>query len=143
MTDLDAPLQSLPHGAGFRFVDALTKLNPGKAGAGIYRLRGDEAFFQGHFPGRPILPAVIMAEAIAQMAGIVVQSDPDIPAMSDLRLTAIRQMKITGTAVPGETLLIEAEMQGRMGNLVQAAGRVRVDEKVIAEGQVTLSGGAP
>jgi 3-hydroxyacyl-[acyl-carrier-protein] dehydratase len=142
MIDLAAALHSLPHGAAFRFVDALTKLDPGKSGAGTYRLRGDEAFFKGHFPGQPILPAVIMVEAIAQMAGIVLQSDPEIPAMADLRLTAIRQMKIMGTGVPGETLAIEAEVQGRMGNLVQAAGRIRVGGNLIAEGQVTLSGGA-
>jgi 3-hydroxyacyl-[acyl-carrier-protein] dehydratase len=49
-------------------------------------------------------------------------------------------VKILGTATPGETLLIEAEVQGRMGPLVQASGRVRVGDRVIAEGQVTLSG---
>lgn len=134
-------LEALPHGSGFRFVDVLLKIDPGRSAAGTYLLRGDEAFFAGHFPGRPMLPAVIMVEAMAQMAGIAIQTDPAIPRLPDLRLTAIRNVKILGTAVPGETLHIEAEVQGRMGNLVQAAGRVQVADRLIAEGQVTLSGG--
>ncbi len=140
MPDFAAALQSLPHGAAFRFVDELTQLEPGKSATGHYLLRGDEAFLTGHFPGQPILPAVIMVEAIAQVAGIALQTDPDVPALAHLRLTAIRQVKILGTSVPGETLEIQAEVQGRMGHLVQAGGRVRVAGRVIAEGQVTLSG---
>lgn len=81
-----------------------------------------------------------MIEAIAQVAGMALQCDPVIPPMPDLRLAAVRNVKVTGTAVPGETLQIEAEVQGRMGNLVQASGRVRVGDRIIAEGQVTLSG---
>ena len=139
--NLDDALRSLPHGRAFRFVDELISLDPGRAASGTYLLRGDEAFLEGHFPAHPILPAVIMVEAIAQMAGIAAQTDPQIPAMRDLRLTAIRSVKIFGTAIPKEKLLIEAVIQGRMGNLVQASGKVSVAGKVIAEGQVTLSGG--
>jgi 3-hydroxyacyl-[acyl-carrier-protein] dehydratase len=140
MSDLAAALQSLPHGPAFKFVDSISALDPGKSATGVYRLRGDEAFLAGHFPGQPILPAVIMVEAIAQVAGIALQTDPAIPPIPDLRLTAIRNVKILGTAIPGQTLQIEAEVQGRMGNLVQAAGRIRVGDRIIAEGQVTLAG---
>jgi 3-hydroxyacyl-[acyl-carrier-protein] dehydratase len=140
MSDLAAALQSLPHGPEFKFVDSISALDPGKSATGVYLLSGDEAFLAGHFPGQPILPAVIMVEAIAQVAGIALQSDPAIPPIPDLRLTAIRNVKILGTAVPGETMQIEAEIQGRMGNLVQAFGRIRVGDRVIAEGQVTLGG---
>lgn len=136
------PLDSLPHGPEFRFVDAILELVPGKAALGTYLLKGSEDFLRGHFPAQPILPAVIMVEAIAQVAGVALQSDPEIPPMPDLRLTAIRNVKILGTATPGETLQIEATVQGRMGNLVQATGSVRVGDKVIAEGQVTMSGGS-
>ncbi|MEZ0276381.1 MAG: 3-hydroxyacyl-ACP dehydratase FabZ family protein [Roseimicrobium sp.] len=134
------PLESLPHGPEFRFVDAIVELEPGRRAVGTYLLKGSEDFLRGHFPAQPILPAVIMVEAIAQVAGVALQCDPEIPPMPDLRLTAIRNVKILGTATPGETLHIEATVQGRMGNLVQASGRVRVGERVIAEGQVTMSG---
>lgn len=142
MIDPTAALQLLPHGPGFRFVDSLSNLEPGKSAAGTYLLRGDEAFLAGHFPGQPLMPAVLMVEAMAQLAGIAAQTDPEIPAMPGLRLTAIRLVKIFGAAFPGETLHIEAEVQGRMGNLVQATGRVLVADRVLAEGQVTLSGAA-
>lgn len=131
----------MPHGPEFRFVDVVVELDPGVRAVGNYLLKGSEDFLRGHFPAQPILPAVIMVEAIAQVAGIALQSDPFVPPMPDLRLTAIRSVKISGTAVPGERLTIEASVQGRMGNLVQATGRVRVGERTIAEGQVTLSGG--
>ena len=140
--NLQDALQSLPHGPGFRFVDELTALDPGRSAAGTYRLHPEAPFLEGHFPGRPLMPAVLMVEAIAQVAGIAAQTDPVIPAMPDLRLTAIRGIKIYGTAFPGETLTIESEIMGRMGNLVQASGKVRVGDRVIAEGQVTLSGAA-
>ena len=96
--------------------------------------------FEGHFPGQPIMPAVLMVEAMAQLAGVAAQSDPTIPALPGLRLTAIRGVKVFGTAVPGETLTLCVEVQGRMGSLIQATGKVSVGERVIAEGQITLSG---
>ena len=88
-----------------------------------------------------MMPGVLLVEAIAQVAGIAAQTDPQVPAMDDLRLTAIRNMKVYGAALPGELLLIESEVQGRMNNLVLASGKVSVAGRVLAEGQVTLSGG--
>lgn len=140
MSDFDSALKSLPHGPEFRFVNVLIELDPGKSAVGHYLLSGEETFLAGHFPGQPLMPAVLMVEAIAQVAGIAAQTDPVIPALADMRLTAIRQVKIYGAAFPGETLRIEATIQGRMGNLVQASGRVSVDDRVLVEGQVTLSG---
>src|SRR5436853_2809197 len=97
-------LANLPHGPAFRFVDRLISLEPGKHGTGEYRLRGDEAFLSGHFPGQPLFPGVLLVEAAAQIAGIVAQCDPQIPPMPGLKLTALRTVKIFGTAKPGETV---------------------------------------
>src|SRR6185369_105155 len=97
-------LASLPHGPEFRFVDRLLELDPGKSGAGEYTVRADEPFLRGHFPGQPIFPGVLLVEAAAQVAGTVAQSDPQIPPMPGLKLTAMRAIKISGTARPGEVL---------------------------------------
>ena len=59
----------LPHGPEFRFLDRVLSLTPGKEGTGEYRVRGDEPFLRGHFPGDPILPGVLLIEAAAQLAG--------------------------------------------------------------------------
>jgi 3-hydroxyacyl-[acyl-carrier-protein] dehydratase len=134
-------LAALPHGSEFRFVDRLESLTPGHAAVGVYQLPTDAAFLAGHFPEAPIMPGVLMIEALAQVAGIAAQTDPGKPALEDLRLTAIRQIKILGTILPGQSLWIHAEISGRLGNLIQAAGRVTDEEgTLLVEGQVTLSG---
>lgn len=139
--DLANALASLPHGPEFRFVDELTALQPGQSAAGRYHLPEDAAFLAGHFPARPLMPGVLMIEALAQVAGIAAQTHPEVPPLGDLRLTAIRAVKILGTIAPGETLHLEAEISGRLGPLVQASGRVTTEKGVVLlEGQVTLSG---
>src|SRR5437870_10873379 len=117
---LTQALALLPHGPEFRFLDRLLALNPGQSGVGEYRLRGDEPFLRGHFPGQPIMPGVLVVEAAAQLAGVVAQSDPAREPLKDLKLTAIRGVKILGAVAPGEVILLEARVTGRMGGLVQA-----------------------
>ena len=137
---LQAALALLPHGAEFRFLDRLLELDPGKSGVGEYRVRGDEPFLRGHFPGEPLMPGVLLVEATAQLAGVVAQSDPAIPALPGLKLTALRNVKILGSARPGETLRIEACVTGRLGKLIQGHGKVLVNAQVILAAELTLSG---
>jgi 3-hydroxyacyl-[acyl-carrier-protein] dehydratase len=136
-------MASLPHGAEFRFLDKVSRLIPGKEGAAEYRVRGDEFFLRGHFPGDPIFPGVLMIEAVAQLAGIVAQSDPSVTPLAALKLAALRGVKILGAARPGDVLQFEARVIGRMGNLVQAEAQGRVADKVLLVAQLTLSGDAP
>jgi 3-hydroxyacyl-[acyl-carrier-protein] dehydratase len=135
-------LAALPHGPEFRFVDRLTALVPGQSGAGEYVVRGDEPFLKGHFPGEPLLPGVLLIEAVAQLAGVVAQSDPQHAPLPGLKLTAIRGAKILGTAKPGETVQLEAQIAGRMGNLIQARASARVAGNVVLQCEVTLAGAA-
>jgi 3-hydroxyacyl-[acyl-carrier-protein] dehydratase len=137
---LEQALASLPHGPEFRFIDRLSVLDPGKIGTGEYTVRGDEPFLKGHFPGQPLMPGVLLIEAVAQLAGTVAQSDPQIPPMPGLKLTALRNVKILGTAKPGEVIQVEANVKGRLGNLVQAEVKAAVNGAVILQGEVTLSG---
>jgi len=135
-------LARLPHGPEFRFVDRLVGLQPGESGIGEYTLRGDEAFLAGHFPGNPLMPGVLLIEAAAQLAGVVAQCDPAVPPLDGLKLTAVRNAKILGTASPGQTVRIEAEIDGRMGNLIQASAIVLLQDKEILRMALTLSGAA-
>jgi len=140
MNDLERALDRLPHGAEFRFLDRLTALEPGKAGCGEYCVRGDEPFLRGHFPGEPVFPGVLLVEAAAQLAGVVAQSDPQIPPLAGLKLTALRNVKILGTAKPGETIRLEAKITGRLANLIQAQVTARVGDETVLNAELTLSG---
>lgn len=135
-------LERLPHGPEFRFVDRLVELEGGRRGVGEYRVRGDEAFLAGHFPGDPLLPGVILIEAGAQLAGVVAQSDPVQPHLHGLKLAAVRQARIRGSARPGQMVRLEAEVIGRMAGLVQARVRASVEGRSVLEAEVTL-GGSP
>ena len=138
--DLEAALGALPHGQAFRFLDALESLVPGLEATASYLVRGDEAFLEGHFPGNPMMPGVILIEAIAQLGGVLTQTDPKHPVMADLRLTGVRAAKILGAAVPGERLRIRAKLEGRLGGLVQIEGDVVGPHGLLATGKVMLSG---
>lgn len=137
---LTEALSRLPHGPEFRFLDRLLELEPGIRGVGEYRVRGDEPFLKGHFPGEPLMPGVLLVEAAAQLAGVVAQSDPNIAPLAGLKLTALRSVKILGTAQPGETIRIRAQISGRMGGLIQAAAEAFVGEVRMLIADLTLVG---
>lgn len=137
---LAAALQALPHGPEFRFLDRLTSLDPGREGVGEYRLRGEEPFLRGHFPGQPIMPGVLLVEAAAQLAGVVAQSDPRVTPIAGLKLTALRAVKFLGSARPGELIRLEARVTGRLGNLVQAHAAASVAGRIVLRADLTLGG---
>jgi 3-hydroxyacyl-[acyl-carrier-protein] dehydratase len=139
---LQEVLKLLPHGPEFRFVDRLLSLVPGREAVGEYRVRGDEPALRGHFPGAPLFPGVLLVEAAVQLAGVVAQSDPAIPPLPELKLAALRAVKIHGSARPGETLRIEARVTGRLGELVQAQAHVWVGSKRVLNAGLTLCGTA-
>jgi len=138
----EGALAALPHGPEFRFVDRLTALDPGKSGAGEYEVRAGSEFLRGHFPGEPILPGVLLVEAVAQLGGVVAQSDPQITPLPGLKLTGIRGAKISGTARPGEREEMWMSVMGRMGNLIQVSGSATVEGREILRCEVTLAGTA-
>jgi 3-hydroxyacyl-[acyl-carrier-protein] dehydratase len=137
---LQLAMKSLPHGPEFRFVDRLLSLEPGRSGVGEYRVRGDEYYLRGHLPGEPILPGVLLVEAGAQVAGMVAQEDPANPSLPRLKLTALRAVKILGSARPGETLRIEASITGRLGSMIQAEVTAYIANTKVMSAELTLSG---
>src|ERR1019366_8413167 len=133
-------MRLLPHGPEFCFVDRMISLTPGKEGVGEYRVRGDEYFLRGHLPGEPIMPGVLMAEAAAQVAGMVAQEDPANPRWPRLKLTALRAVKILGAVRPGDTMRIEAVITGILGDMIQARVFATVADEKVLSAEVTLSG---
>jgi 3-hydroxyacyl-[acyl-carrier-protein] dehydratase len=140
---LQNALKSLPHGPEFRFLDRLVSMVPGRHGVGEYLVRGDEFYLRGHLPGEPIFPGVLLVEAAAQLAGVVAQNDPALQPLPGLKLTALRTVKILGSALPGQTVLLEATITGRLGPLVQARVSASVANLKVMSAELTLSGLAP
>jgi 3-hydroxyacyl-[acyl-carrier-protein] dehydratase len=139
--DLVQALSALPHGPEFRFIDELTELVPGVSAKAVWKLKGDEEFLRGHFPGAPLMPGVLMIEALAQLGGILVQTRPGEAPLKNLRLTAVRQIKILGSITPGQSLHLSGSLQGMLETLGQVIGEIRDDAgNVIITGSVTLAG---
>jgi len=127
------PIQlGLPHREPFIFVDEVTELTPGDSARGRKTFPPEEAFFRGHFPGDPLVPGVILTEALAQIAGIAV-------AQPGLRLAAIRTMKFPRAARPSQRIDLEASKTGEAGGLFQFAVKASVNGETVAEGAVVLA----
>lgn len=95
--------------------------------------------FQGHFPGNPLVPGVILTEALAQTAGIAAGSTGADHARPRFLLSAIRQMKFLHPARPEERIVLRAEKRGEMGGLLQFTVRATVADKLVAEGELVLN----
>ncbi|MGY6500149.1 MAG: 3-hydroxyacyl-ACP dehydratase FabZ [Acidimicrobiales bacterium] len=112
MSGLPAPVDVIPHRAPFLFLDEVVELVPGVSARGRWSLTGDEAFFAGHFPGRPTLPGVLMVEAIAQLGAYVVLSDERFVGKLPL-FGGVDSARFRRQAAPGDTLDLEITL-GRM-----------------------------
>ena len=86
------------------------------------------------------MPGVLLVEAAAQLAGTVAQSDPRLGPMRNLKLTALRGVKILGSARPGEVIRLEARITGRLANLIQAEATASVGGRLVMQAELTLSG---
>lgn len=108
----------LPHREPFLFVTDLYTVEPGQSATGAWRLTGDEAFFAGHFPGRPTLPGVLMVEALAQLGGVAVLADPHYAGKLPL-FGGIEKARFRRQVIPGDLL----EMEVTLGRMSVRAGR--------------------
>ena len=133
--DLSQLLGKLPHGEPFRFVTELTQVKPGVSARGLWRVRGDEPFFAGHFPGRPLVPGVLLAEALAQVSGLLVAA---AEGLQEGRLASFDVRFLRAVAPPAEIELY-SQAAGGVGGLRQFEVEARAAGDVIAQGSVALS----
>jgi len=126
-----------PHGPRFRFIDRFEKKGP-TTGTGWKYLNRDETYFQDHFPGQPIMPAVLIVECAAQTAGVLVMQDSQDPK-TPLFLASIDQFRILGPVFPDETLETTASVEKEFGSLIVFEVQCKVSDRMVARGRLMLS----
>jgi 3-hydroxyacyl-[acyl-carrier-protein] dehydratase len=129
----------LPHRPPFVFVRELLETDPGVSAACTTSFDPADPMFEGHFPGNPLVPGVILTEALAQTAGIAAASGFPGPARPLFLLSAIRSMKFHRAARPAEVINLYAEKLAHVGHLLQFAVTASVRGQPVAEGQLVLS----
>ena len=125
----------LPHRYPFLLVDRVIEIEDGKRAVGIKNVTINEPFFQGHFPQNPIMPGVLIVEALAQVGAVMLLSMPENKGKLGV-FTGIDSMKFRRQVVPGDTLRLEAELLMYRHGMGKAKVSATVDGKVAAAGEI-------
>jgi 3-hydroxyacyl-[acyl-carrier-protein] dehydratase len=129
------PADVLPHRDPFLLLSEVVSVTPGQSAVGRWQLSGDEAFFAGHFPGRPTLPGVLMVESLAQLGGIAVLLDDRYTGKLPL-FGGIERARFRRQVVPGETLELEVTMDRLSARAGKGHGRAHVDGQTACEAEL-------
>lgn len=132
-------MRILPHRYPFLLVDRITELEPDKRVVGLKNVTINEQFFQGHFPGMPVMPGVLIIECMAQVAGVMIYKDVQEPKDKLIYFTGIEKARFRRPVVPGDQLRVEMNLLNRRHNFGKLQGQATVEGKLAAEAVVTFA----
>lgn len=133
-----AEIQSLlPHRYPFLLIDRVQELNPDQRIVGIKNVTTNEPFFQGHFPGRPVMPGVLVIEAMAQVGAVLVLKSMGCATRPVVYLTGIDGAKFRKPVVPGDRLRFEIDVVKKRAPFWKMQGKAFVEAELVCEAEVT------
>jgi 3-hydroxyacyl-[acyl-carrier-protein] dehydratase len=135
----DPSVLNLPHKPPFLFVQAIVTCDPGMAAECETTFEREDPMFAGHFPDNPLVPGVILTEALAQTAGVAAAAAYPEESRPRFLLSAIRQMKFFQAVRPGQRIVLRAETLAQVDELLQFRVEALVDGKQVAAGQLVLN----
>jgi 3-hydroxyacyl-[acyl-carrier-protein] dehydratase len=141
MMDLDEMIEGLPHSFPFRMVDRILDIEKGKKAVALKNVSVDEPYFLGHFPNEPILPWVLILEAMAQTGGLAFQSSFESQGKGVPFLARIEEFRLKKRVTPGDQIIIEAEILHTFSNLAKVNASAKVGGEIVAEGTFVLARG--
>lgn len=136
--DINEIMRIIPHRYPFLLVDRILELEPGKKAVGIKNVSGNEPFFQGHFPGYPVMPGVLIIESMAQTGAVAVLSLPDMENKLAL-FAGIDGVRFRRQVVPGDQLRLEVEILKFKGPVGKGRGVATVDGQLAAEAELIFA----
>ena len=136
--DVEGIQKILPHRYPFLFVDRIENLEPGKRAIGYKLVSVNDYYFQGHFPGHPVMPGVLIMEALAQVGGVIMLSMPEMQGKIAYFMS-VDYCKFRQTVVPGDELRMEVEVLRCRAKTGQCAGRAYVKDKLVCEAEVKFA----
>lgn len=139
MADKDDILKNLPHTFPFRMIDRILEIEPGKRAVALKNVSIDEPYLQGHFPKEPVMPSILILEALAQTGGIAFHSSFEKEEEGIPFLARIDEFRLKGKVVPGDQVILEAEVQHIFSNLAKVKVQARVGKEIVAEGMLVLA----
>jgi UDP-3-O-[3-hydroxymyristoyl] N-acetylglucosamine deacetylase/3-hydroxyacyl-[acyl-carrier-protein] dehydratase len=134
--DIDEIMRVLPHRYPFLLVDRVLEIEPGKRIVGLKNVTINEPFFQGHFPGHPIMPGVLIIEAMAQVGGMLLMGAVPDPESKVVYFTSLNNVKWRRPVKPGDQLRFELELRQIRGMMCKMSGIAKVDGEVVAEAEM-------
>ena len=140
--DIDEILKRLPHRYPFLMVDRVREVVPGKSIVAVKNVSANEAYFEGHFPGHPVMPGVLIIEALAQAGGILAyESVAAEERIWILYLAGLEEIRFKQTVRPGDQLVLRVELVKHKRSLWRFTAVAEVDGKLVAEAQILMADG--
>ncbi|MBP3848760.1 MAG: 3-hydroxyacyl-ACP dehydratase FabZ [Pyramidobacter sp.] len=135
MLDIKEIMACMPHRYPFLLVDRIQELVPGKSVVAIKNVSMNEPFFQGHFPGDPVMPGVLILESMAQAGAMMMLNAPELRGTISF-LTTVEKAKFRHPVRPGDQMVLYTEMYRLRGQMGKVKARAEVDGQIVAEAEL-------